>query len=106
MDIRLAGFDCVRRLKEICDDLTVPKLKSGFLFRGEPIRLVKPGTRDRCSSYCRLGPSEAARLAEVSNDRGPRPWQGNALPFENARNISDSARRNVIFSDDFITSAR
>jgi putative restriction endonuclease len=40
--MRVAAFDCVRRLNEIHDHLTATELKPGFLFRGDRIPLVNP----------------------------------------------------------------
>ena len=40
--IRMAAFECVRKLSEIHDHLTANKLKPGFIFEGERIPFVNP----------------------------------------------------------------
>ena len=40
--MRLAAFECVRRLNEIHDHLTATELKPGFLYKGDRIPLVNP----------------------------------------------------------------
>jgi putative restriction endonuclease len=40
--MRLAAFDRVRRLSEVCDHLTSTEFKLGFLFNGERIPLINP----------------------------------------------------------------
>ena len=40
--IRLAAFEHVRRLAEVCDHLTATDLKPGVIFGGERIPLINP----------------------------------------------------------------
>ena len=40
--IRMAAFEHVRRLAEVCDHLTAIELRPGFVFGGERIPLVNP----------------------------------------------------------------
>jgi len=40
--MRMAAFEHVRRLGEICDHLTAVELKPGFVFQGERIPLINP----------------------------------------------------------------
>ncbi len=41
-EIRLAAFECVRRLSESHDHLTATEFKRGFVFRGDRLPLINP----------------------------------------------------------------
>ena len=40
--MRVAAFECMRRLEEVYDHLTAAQLKAGFLFEGERIPVINP----------------------------------------------------------------